>query len=385
MSFARKATRTASRVFALNQNPAVVNAGAADFQKIRTAEFTVPVIRADVLVYQPGELGTGTEIGRNGAKVYYSEESLKDPEFLETVRRSPISVGTHEKNTGEFNREIDGWIVDAWYDDNAKAVLARGYVAGEENVRYVEQNKSKPGFGTSAYIEFLDVKRAKGIAPTGAEYDAMTTKLVNNHLAILPNIRDKKNVILALNALSETDAQGVENNSDNEKGKEVKNMDGKPDKEAVKEVLNELEKEKAENDWKGNMENSIKGLNEKLECIMSKMAKNEEPAKEEPKKEEAPNNTEEDGANAEEPKDEEAANAKNALASQELIRDAAEILGVTYTQTPTVMQIASAFGVKKGTFAETVMALNAKRAELRPGAMNAQKPTGGFDDFLSKF
>ncbi len=205
----------------------IFNAGVADFQKIKTAEITIPVIMADVLHYAPGELGSSTDIGRDGADVMYSEESLKDKDFLESIRRSPISIATHEKNTSEHNREVDGWLTDAWYDDNLKGVFAKGYVSGADNIRYVEQRKRDSGFGTSAFIDFLGVRKQNGTSSTGKEFSAITTKLICNHVAILPNIRDSKNVIVALNAINTDEMKSVENgNPANDKKVSQEMVDG---------------------------------------------------------------------------------------------------------------------------------------------------------------
>ena len=188
------------RTFGDAKNAVAVNAGSVDFQKIKTAEITVPVIAEDVLVYQGGELGSAYP---DTTRLYYSAEALRDPEYLETVLRSPLQVQTHEKNTGEFNRDVDGWPIAAEWDETEKRVKVRGILHGEENVRYAEENKNKPNFGTSAYISFLEIDRTPGIAPNGKPYDAVVRKAVNNHIAILPNIRDPKNVILAMNAVKE--------------------------------------------------------------------------------------------------------------------------------------------------------------------------------------
>lgn len=392
-------------------NKMAVN-GARDGQVIKTVEITIPVIRADVLSYAPGELGSDSEIGRDGAKVLYSEEALKDPEYLESVMSSPFSVTTHEKNTNENNRDVDGWPNKVWFDENDKTVYAKGFVIGEDNVEYVKDNRLTPGFGTSAFIKFLELKKENGVSSTGVAYDAVATKMQNNHIAILPNIRDKKNVIVAVNAIKECAVDNSESREVEYKGIKVKftgddkniiaqvmdspytsikadgsdynkvlqdikgkidlikknmynenkntgakNMEDKIDKGAVKDALNEIEAEKTKNAEFEDMKNSLKSLNEKFESMNK--AKNEAPDKKD-ESEETKNTEDKD-------KDDEAANAKNAMASQDLIKDASELLGIEYKSTPTVKMVANAFGVTGKSFPEMVSAMNAKRAELKSG------------------
>ena len=176
---------------------AVLNS-TTSYQKIESAEIEIPVIAEDVLVYQAGELGASYP---DVTRLFYSAEALQDPEYLETVTRSPLQVQTHEKNTSEFNRGVDGWPLSAWWDETERRVKVRGIVHGEDNVAYVKENRNKPNFGTSAYISFLEIDRTPGTAPNGKPYDAIVRKAVNNHIAILPNVRDPKNVILAMNAV----------------------------------------------------------------------------------------------------------------------------------------------------------------------------------------
>lgn len=181
-----------------NASAAAVLNSTTSYQKIESAEIEIPVIAEDVLVYQAGELGASYP---DVTRLFYSAEALQDPEYLETVTRSPLQVQTHEKNTSEFNRGVDGWPLSAWWDETERRVKVRGIVHGEDNVNYVKENRNKPNFGTSAYISFLEIDRTPGTAPNGKPYDAIVRKAVNNHIAILPNVRDPKNVILAMNAV----------------------------------------------------------------------------------------------------------------------------------------------------------------------------------------
>lgn len=199
-------TSMTDREYAQGIRPDLANAanGTTDYQKIKTAEIEIPVIAEDVLVYQGGELGSAYP---DVTRLFYSKEAISDPDYLETVLRSPLQVQTHEKNTSEFNRGVDGWPLSAWWDEAERRTKVRGVLHGEDNVRYAEENRNQPNFGTSAYISFLEIDRTPGIAPNGKPYDAVVRKAVNNHIAILPNVRDPKNVILAMNAVREEEGE----------------------------------------------------------------------------------------------------------------------------------------------------------------------------------
>jgi len=71
----KKAPKTEVKKEKVSAKNAVAVNAARDFQKIRSAEITIPVIAADVLVYGPGELGTAYP---EETKLYYSPEALKD-------------------------------------------------------------------------------------------------------------------------------------------------------------------------------------------------------------------------------------------------------------------------------------------------------------------
>lgn len=194
----KAARKPARRAYPEARNASEVLNASVDFQKIKTAEIEIPVIAADVLTYEGGELGDSYP---ERTRLYYAPEALSDPEYLQTVLRSPLQIQTHEKNTTEFNRGVDGWPLTVEWDEAEQRVKVMGVLHGEENVKYAESNQNKPGFGTSAFISFLKIDRTPGTSPDGKPYDAVVRKAVNNHIAILPNVRDKKNVILAMNAV----------------------------------------------------------------------------------------------------------------------------------------------------------------------------------------
>jgi len=385
----------APRVFAFNNAPqAAVNAGAADHMKVQSADITVPVIRAGVMYYKPGELGQSSDLGRKGGYVYYSPESISDPEYLDSVRRSPFNVGTHELNTGEDNFRADGAPQKVWYDSTDETVYASGILWKADNIDYVDQNKLRPGFGTSAYIEFRGVKQTPGTTPTGEKYDAVTTKLTNNHIAILPNIRDKKNVIVALNAMNE---DLIEKDSPdkivkagdsgvNENSKEKTMPDEKPkiDEAELKNALDDIKKKEAENAEYEEMKNSINSI--KNELADMKNAKNKAANADEKKEDEKP------AENAEGDKEEkgEAANAKNAIMpGQEMVKDFADAYGVAFKATPSFATLAELAGVSGKSTGEVIAALNAKRVELKKGgtvaATNSEAAPVDFNAALASF
>jgi len=378
-SFEEEIEKLSNQKIVANNSVQVENA--VKDQDIETAEFTVPVIYAGVLHYKPGELGSTTDIGVSGGDVYYSPESVSDPEYLETIMRSPVNIGTHELNTGEHNLEVHGWPTKVWYDEKMGAAMVKGYVIGKSNCEYVRENKANPNFGSSASIGFLGVKREEGIAPDGKSYNAKTTKLVNKHIALLPNIRDSKNVILALNALNEQAPVDQEPTKTQEK----KIMADEIDKDSLKNAVDELEKEKAKNaEWE-DMKNRVKNAESEIAEFKKNAAKNEAYKGEETKKEEEEEKKEEEKA---------AENATNSIPmpSQELIKDISNHYGMVYTKTPSFERLASDVGIetKEKPFAEIVGALNAKRQEIIskvPTATNSdksdKKESASFNDMLN--
>jgi hypothetical protein len=402
---------------------AVVN-GTTDYQKIKTAEIEIPVIAEDVLVYQGGELGSAYP---DVTRLFYSKEAISDPDYLETVQRSPLQVQTHEKNTSEFNRGVDGWPLSAWWDEAERRVKVRGVLHGEDNVRYAEENRNQPNFGTSAYISFLEIDRTPGIAPNGKPYDAVVRKAVNNHIAILPNVRDPKNVILAMNAVKE----------------EASNMDLKEDEKytmgdlrtpmsaaRIRELLDDIEKRRGPqarkdaertvsrarktpvvpwnadkanannqeknmdyDEFKGHMnayekeKDSENQLVDKVtNAVLEKMnaTKNEDkPSDEKPveEKKEAGNADEKPPEEKKEEKEE----AANALPSESMVKDFSDALGIRFENTPTLKALALVAGVNStGSPAELIAALNAKRETLKRPESSAQNSSGAvsIDDLI---
>jgi hypothetical protein len=363
------------------KNNVAMNA-AVDFQKIQTAEIEIPVIAEDVLTYGPGELGAAYPDETN---LYYPESAISDKEYLDTIVRSALQVQTHEKNTGEFNRDVDGWPLESWYDATQKRAMLKGILHGEANVQYAKENLSKPGFGTSAYISFLKIRKEKGIAPNGKSYDAIAEKLVNNHVAILPNIRDPKNVIVALNAVQKD--EGESNNDDKAAKDEIKNSE---DKKMTQDEFNALaDARDAKNKETDELKNSIK--NEIMEELKkgSETEKKSENAKNEDKVEEKKETESEEKAENTDDKKDDDAEAANALeVSDEMLKDFSTHLGVTFKAKPSLKALGKIVGVEAENTAGLISALNAKRTEITSGvektdAKNSQGKAGSLSDFLA--
>lgn len=337
------------------KNNTAVNA-VHEYQKIQTAEVIIPVIAEDVLTYGPGELGAAYPDTTN---LYYPESAISDKDYLDSIVRSALQVQTHEKNTSEYNRDVDGWPLEAWYDKDQKKAFARGILHGEANVQYARENLNKPGFGTSAFISFLKIKKQKGIAPNGKQYDAIAEKLVNNHVAILPNIRDPKNVIVALNAVAKEDDE----TSTEDKNETIKNEDKPMTQDEFNSMMDTYQ---AKNKEKDELKNAIK--NEILEDLKKgEGEKKSENAKNEDKEDEKGTKSEEAAENTD-TEDKDDAEAANAIPSDEMLKDFSDHLGIKFAKAPTLKGLAKLVGVEAKNSHELITALNAKRKEITSGS-----------------
>ena len=362
------ALQTAKNSHAVNKKVTAKN-DVSEFQKIKTSEVVLPVIKCTVLEYGAGELGSEfPEI----TKLYYSEEALNDKEFLESVVRSPWNVQTHEVNTNEANIKVSGWSVSSWFDEKDKTVYAKGFLIGEENIDYAKENQNQKGFGTSAFISFLKIEKENGTTPEGLEYNAIARKAVCNHVAILPNIRDEKNKIVSINAKNAK----IESNIKNKIG--VKNTMEQSEFNAL------MEKYEAEKNSKN--EETDKIVNAVLEKLNSKNEeKKPEPVNEEPAKEEKkPEPVNEDHK---EPDGDEA-KASNALPNERLVGIFAEHYGLRFSKTPTVKQLAEIAEIPYTSFSQALNALKKKSEELMsviPSVSNSENKPTSISEVLKDF
>ncbi len=374
--------QTVKNSHAVNKKVTAIN-DVSEFQKIKTSEVVLPVIKCTVLEYGAGELGSEfPEI----TKLYYSEEALNDKEFLESVVRSPWNVQTHEVNTNEANIKVSGWSVSSWFDEKDKTVYAKGFLIGEENIDYAKENQNQKGFGTSAFISFLKIEKENGTTPEGLEYNAIARKAVCNHVAILPNIRDEKNKIVSINAKNAK----IESNIKNKIG--VKNTMEQSEFNAL------MEKYEAEKNSKN--EETDKIVNAVLEKLNSKNGeKKPEPVNEEPAKEEKkPEPVNEEPAKEEkkpEPVNEDhkepdgdEAKASNALPNERLVGIFAEHYGLRFSKTPTVKQLAEIAEIPYTSFSQALNALKKKSEEIVsviPTVSNSEKKSTSISEVLKDF
>lgn len=350
-----KTVRKNKKLLALAKNSktvATVKNDISDFQKIKTSEITLPVIKATVLEYQPYELG---EDFPEVTKLYYSPEAIAEKDFLESIKRSPLQVETHEKNTGEFNLDVNGWSVESWYDSNDKTTYAKGFLIGSENIDYAKKNLNKETFGTSAFISFLEIEKEKGKTPEGLEYDAIAKKTICNHVAILPNIRDNNNKIVSINAKNaKIETTTAKNKTEKNTMPEAMTQE---EFNAKMQVWEETQKAKNEQEAKA----SEKLVNSVLEKLQN--SKNEE----EPKKEEAPATNEDEpkkeetSTNEEETlKNEDSSEVANALPNQKLVSDFSDFYSIEFKKTPTVKELAKIAGIEYKNFGQALNAIKEK-------------------------
>lgn len=370
-------------------NSVAVHNSIVDHQRIKTAEIEIPVIAEDVLEYGPGELGPNYP---SATRLYYAAEAISDPEYLETVLRSPLQIETHDLNTGENNIDVAGMPNQVWYDSQEKRVKAKGVIVGKDRVEYVARSKERPGFGTSAFISFLEIDRVPGIAPNGKPYDARVRKAVNNHIAILDNVRDPNNVVLAMNARIDTQPErwappsemvdrftAAVSEGDEAAFKAVvsdiyNTMGGSPgsktmpiDKDEFKAAMNEYESDKDREEETVNR--IVNTVLEKLKPASDNSKNEDEPVKasesDQAKNEDEPEKTDDD-------------TAVNALPSEDMVKDFSTHLGITFRTTPTLSQLGKYVGVAEADPAKLISALNAKRQEFKtaqPAAQNAAPAT----------
>lgn len=256
-----------------------------DFQQnIMTADFSAPVLFAGVYEYDAAELGFD---GGGRVRVYYPPEAIADKDFVQSVFYSVLSVGTHEKNTREENASPDGFIRKAIYNDKMKAVFAEGYVYGKQNVEYVTRNQNAEKFGTSAFFR-ATYKPQKGVTPEGEEFDMIGGDLVCNHLAILENPRDDKNVVVITKvnrAVAQHVRHAVRNLKNTVKGIITMADAEKPavDKETVRNALEEIKNEETKANEISDLKNAMARMSDELAALKkpaeSTPAANAEPVK----------------------------------------------------------------------------------------------------------
>jgi hypothetical protein len=377
-------------------------------ERIQTLDFSVPVLRAAVLDYAAGELQSANpELSQKAVRLYYPPDEVSKKDFLDSIQKAPVSVGSHEKNTSEHNVSIDGWPVKVYYDAKRQAAIMDGVVKGASKADYVRQLQNAENFGASGFIDAREIEIISGVTPTGEPYDAIARKLHCTHVALLPNVRDPANKIETRNARAFVFNAG--NITNNEKGftdsttnaeaqASNKNAGGKSNmadekekgaddlRNAIRNVLDDMEKEKAGSAKMSELEKTVNALRNELDTLKNG-GKNAETTEPEKKPGEAANSehTEPDGDEA----PAETLNTKNAKPSQDTIKAFADHFGIDFGRTtPSFNALASLAGVKAEAFGDMVVAVNAKAKEIKGSAgaaiTNSQAATdaSGFDAFL---
>lgn len=319
-------------------------------QNIATADFRAPVLFAGVYEYDAAELGFD---GGGRIRVYYPPEEIAKKDFIQSVFYSAVSVGTHEKNTREENADPDGWIREAVYEPKTKGVYATGVIYTQKNVEYVSQNEKADKFGTSAFFRATYTPKS-GTTPDGESYDFIGSDLVCNHLAILPNPRDDKNIVVItkINRAVAQHAQRItQTNKNNPDGGIITMPDTeKPaDKEAIRNALDEIEKEKQAANEMTELRNSLKNAQDEIAGLKNQLSamKPAEPA-----------NAEEDDKD----KDGEAAHG---LPSQEIVKTFAKHYGRDFgRKTPSFATLAEIAELTGDTIAAKARAVVAHAKSL---------------------
>lgn len=373
-------------------------------ERIQTLDFTVPVLHAAVLSYKAGELQSANpEISGRDFRLWYPPEEVSAKTFLESIRKAPISVGSHEKNTSEFNVDVNGWPTTVRYDETRKAAIIDGVVKKAENVEYVRRLAKTNNFGASGFIDAQDIEIKSGTTPEGEPFDGIARKLICTHIALLPNVRDPDNKIITKNAkvvvmnsitINKNDENALTDSPEydeaqtstieakNAGGKMAKNEDEKGGdlKNEIRNVLDEMKKDEAGASKMAELEKTVNAMGEKLAAYD---AKNGVKNAEEEKKPEG------EAENAEDKKEDgETLNAKNARPTQENIKLLGEHFGIDFGRsTPTFNALAPLIGAEGKTLPEIITAVNAKAVEIKNSKSNEtnmvnSKPTGGFDAYL---
>lgn len=401
-------------------------------ERIETLEFTVPVLRCGVLDYKAGELQSNNpEISGRAIKLYYPPEEVSKKSFLDTIKKAPISIGTHELNTSEFNLDISGWCTAVEYSEKQDAAVADGIVKGEQNAAYIRRYARTADFGASGFIDVGRIELKSGTTPQGEVYDAIAHDLSCTHVALLPNVRDPENKITTHNArVMIFNSVSLKNEMPSPKGDEseeafigkfmtdkkmqsefpdekqrtavaYKKWSGKNsikngvtkmaeekeapaiDKNALRNVLDEIKNEDAASTKLAELEKTVNALSAKMAESEKGKSENAEESEEAKNADEEKNG---EGKNGE-GKDEEIINAKNAKPTQETIKLLGEHYGIDFGRTtPTFNALASLLGASDKSFIEKIGVVNAKAKELKiskSGSVATAASATSFDSFLA--
>ena len=357
-----------------------------DRQEIATSFITVPVLGVGSITYPPFNL---TPEQSETITVEYPENAVSDPEYLQSLFTAPLNVGTHELNTKESNKYVDGWVVDAWYDNKTKQAVIKAIVIGQAEIDYIKKHKDDQGFGASGFISFDKYDKAEN-------GNIILEKITNQHIAITENVRDPNLKIRAMNSTVQPVNRNVNQNlisdsvADNDKkvsnNNSKLNNTGGSDMEPseVKEIVRSILDEKSSSET-ANAE--MEGMKEEISSIKNAVNELKEmyKPKDEPEPDPKVENQEELGTEKEDNKpktEDELAElaAANAFISDSLLSEIAEKTGLTFEQKPKLIDMARILGLKERKPVEILTAVN---AFVKPdsGDINNQKKFSG--DILS--
>lgn len=335
-----------------------------DRQEIATSFITVPVLGVGPITYPPFNL---TPEQSETVTFDYTESAVSDPEYLQSLFTSPLNVGTHELNTGESNKYVDGWVIDAWYDKETKQAVVKAVIIGQAEIDYIKKHKDDNGFGASGFISFDKYSVAE-------DGNRILEKITNQHIAITENVRDPNLKIRAMNSTVRPVNRNVDQNlvsdsvADNDKkasNTNNKNNIGGSDmepsevKEIVKGLLDERQSSETTNAEMEGMKEEISSIknavNELKEMYKPKeepstKAENQDPPEAKTEKEENKPKTEDELAELA---------AANAFIGDSLLSEIAEKTGLTFEQKPKLIDIARILELKQRKPVEILAAVNA--------------------------
>lgn len=344
------------------KRPSAKNDAVRDKQEISTAYIIVPVLAVGNMDYAAFETSPDQKVP---IVVNYSEEAVSDPDYIKSLLTSPLNIGTHEQNTNEENKFVDGWVTDSWFDEDKKQAMVKAVIIGQKEIDYVKEHKDDKGFGASGFITFDDYTKDD----TG---NMTLKKITNQHIAITENVRDPELKIYSMNsqdaaireAKSKVDLQIMpvtdenKRNQDSIKNEEESNMTPEEIKKYVLEAMSETKDAEATNAEMVGMKKDIDEIKNSLSALIGK--KEEEEISEEAG---AANTEEEDKAAEEKAASEKAAaenvSGSNALVSDKLLASIAEKTGMVFNAKTTLNDLKNVFELKEEKPLDILKAVNA--------------------------
>ena len=352
----------------------VMNDAVRDKQEIKTAYIIVPVLGVGKMDYKPYETSPDQD---KAVTVDYTEAAVSDPEYIKSLLTSPMNVGTHDQNTGENDKFVDGWVVDSWFDKDKKQAMVKGVIIGQKEVAYVTDHKNSEGFGASGFITFDDYTKDD----TG---NIVLKKITNQHIAITENIRDPSLKISSMNsqdvamreAKTKVDLKITpvkdedKRNEDNIKNVEGSTMTPEEIKEEIKNAVNSAMND-ATNAAAANAE--MDGVKKDIEEIKNALNAMNEEKKDDgeesaPVKVDAENMDEDDKDKDDESKD----SASNALVSDVLLAKVAEKTGLVFNSETSLKDLKDVFELEEKKPLDILKAVNAILDESKDSATNAE-------------